>query len=167
MNHWGWCIPANKGKEQQANSMCSQYPQSRVWPILYILGTWTWPFLCMPNSARPSPGTMMTTNSYMLSSHSNINTLRPRQCFQMNFLDWKYMNFDKNSIEVVPRDPISNIPALAQIMAWRRPGDKPLSEPMTVSLLTHICVTRPQWVKIGYTLCLSYFIPGTSFTIMA
>ena len=33
-------------------------------------------------------------------------------------------------------------------MAWRRPGDKPLSEPMMVSLLTHICVTRPQWVNI-------------------
>ena len=32
-------------------------------------------------------------------------------------------------------------------MAWRRPGDKPLSEPMLVSLLTHICVTRPQWVN--------------------
>ena len=32
-------------------------------------------------------------------------------------------------------------------MAWRRPRDKPLSEPMMVSLLTHICVTRPQWVK--------------------
>ena len=32
-------------------------------------------------------------------------------------------------------------------MAWRRPGDKLLSEPMMVSLLTHICVTRPQWVK--------------------
>ena len=34
-----------------------------------------------------------------------------------------------------------------QIMAWRRPGDKPLSEPMMVSLTTHICVTRPQWVN--------------------
>ena len=32
-------------------------------------------------------------------------------------------------------------------MAWRRPGDKPLSEQMMVSLLTHICVTRPQWIK--------------------
>ena len=37
--------------------------------------------------------------------------------------------------------------ALVQIMAWHRPGDKPLSEPMMVSLLMHICVTRPQWVK--------------------
>ena len=32
-------------------------------------------------------------------------------------------------------------------MAWRRPGDKPLSEPMMIRLLTHICVIRPQWVK--------------------
>ena len=32
-------------------------------------------------------------------------------------------------------------------MAWRLLGDKPLSEPMVVSLLTHICVTRPQWIN--------------------
>ena len=30
-------------------------------------------------------------------------------------------------------------------MAWCRSGDKPLSQPMMGSLLTHICVTRPQW----------------------
>ena len=47
----------------------------------------------------------------------------------------------------VPKSPINNIPALVQIMAWRRPGDKPLSEPMMAHLLTHICVTRPQCVK--------------------
>ena len=32
-------------------------------------------------------------------------------------------------------------------MAWRRSGDKPLSEPMMVRLPTHICVTRPQCVN--------------------
>ena len=32
-------------------------------------------------------------------------------------------------------------------MAWHQPGDKPLSEPMMVSLLKHICVTQPQRVK--------------------
>ena len=42
-----------------------------------------------------------------------------------------------------------NIPAVGQIMAWRRPGDKPLSEPMMVIFVTHICVTRPQWVNQG------------------
>ena len=32
-------------------------------------------------------------------------------------------------------------------MAWRRLGDKPLSGSMMISLLTHICITWPQWVK--------------------
>ena len=58
----------------------------------------------------------------------------------------------KISLKFVPEGSISNIPVLVQIMAWRRPGDKPLSEPMMFSLLTHICVTRPQWVnKISIT----------------
>ena len=48
------------------------------------------------------------------------------------------------SLKFVPKGPINNIPALVQIMAWRRPGDNPLSEPVMVSLMTHICVTRPQ-----------------------
>ena len=51
------------------------------------------------------------------------------------------------SLKFVRKDPFNNIPALSQIMAWRRQGDKPLSEPMMESLPTHICVTRPQWVK--------------------
>ena len=51
------------------------------------------------------------------------------------------------SLTFVPKVRINNIPVLVQIMAWRRPGDKPLSEPMMVSLLTHISVTRTQWVK--------------------
>ena len=53
----------------------------------------------------------------------------------------------KFSLKFVSNGPINNIPALVQIMAWRRPGDKPLSERVMVSLLPHICVTRPQWVK--------------------
>ena len=53
----------------------------------------------------------------------------------------------KISLKFIPKVQINNIPALVQIMAWRRSGDKPLSEPMMVGLPTHICVTRPQWVK--------------------
>ena len=52
----------------------------------------------------------------------------------------------KISLKFVPKGPINNIPAMVQIMAWRRPGDKPLSEPMVIGLATHICVARPQWV---------------------
>ena len=55
------------------------------------------------------------------------------------------------SLKFVPKGPINNNPALVQIMAWRQSGNKPLSESMMASLLTHICVTRPQWVKMHFT----------------
>ena len=86
---------------------------------------------------------------------SEFNTLRPRQNGR-HFADdnYKHIFLNENvrisiiiSLKFVPKGPINNIPALVQIMAWRRPGDKPLSEPMMVRLPTHICVTRPQWVK--------------------
>ena len=44
----------------------------------------------------------------------------------------------KISVKVVPKGPINNIPALVLIMAWHRPGNKPLSEPMMVRLLIYI-----------------------------
>ena len=34
------------------------------------------------------------------------------------------------SLKFVPRTQIDNTPALVQVMAWRRTGDKPLPEPM-------------------------------------
>ena len=84
-----------------------------------------------------------------------IDTLRLRQngrhfaanIFKCIFLNEKVWIPIKISLKFVPKGPINNIPALVQIMAWCRPGDKPLSEPMMVSLTTHICVTQPQWVN--------------------
>ena len=67
--------------------------------------------------------------------------------FHMHFLECKGMNFNSISLKFVPRGQINNTPALVQIMAWLQPGDNPLPEPMMFSLLTHICVTRPQCVK--------------------
>ena len=52
----------------------------------------------------------------------------------------------KISLKFVLKGPINNIPALIQIMAWHRPGNKPLSETMMVMSLTQICVAQPQWV---------------------
>ena len=84
-----------------------------------------------------------------------FNTLRPRQngrqladdIFKCIFLNENVWISIRIFFKFVPKGLINNIPALVQIMAWRRPGDKPLSEPMMVSLLTHISVTRPQWVN--------------------
>ena len=43
---------------------------------------------------------------------------------------------DKTPIQIplkfVPRSPIDNKPALVQVMAWRRTGDKPIPEPMMI-----------------------------------
>ena len=86
-----------------------------------------------------------------------INSLWPRQdgrrfaddlfkCIFI-FLNENVRISIKISLKFIPKGPINNISALVQIMAWRRSGDKPLSEAMVFSLLTHICVTRPQWVN--------------------
>ena len=85
----------------------------------------------------------------------NVNTLRPRQNgrhFPDDIFKWIFLNENVRisiniSLKFVPKGPINNIPIYVHVMAWRRPGDKPLSEPMMVRLPTYICVTRPQWVK--------------------
>ena len=71
---------------------------------------------------------------------ASLNTLRPRQdgryfpddifkCIFLNENIWISINV---SLKFVPEGRIDNIPALVEIMAWRRSGDKPLSEPMMV-----------------------------------
>ena len=75
-----------------------------------------------------------------------FNSLRPRhngRHFPDDIFKWIFVNENvwiliKLSLKFVSKGLINHIPALVQIMAWRRPGDKRLSEPMMVSLLTHI-----------------------------
>ena len=87
--------------------------------------------------------------------HTKTYTLRLRQNGQQ-FADdiFKYIFLNENvlipiriSLTFVPRSLVDNYSALVQVMAWRREGDKPLSEVMTITLPTYICVTRPNWVK--------------------
>ena len=96
-----------------------------------------------------------STTCICVTGLKDVNSLRPRRnrrhfaddifkCIFLNENVWILIEF---SPKFVPKGPINTISALVQIMAWRRPGDKPLSEPMIVSLPTHICVTRPQWVN--------------------
>ena len=82
-----------------------------------------------------------------------INSSSPGQnglLFADNILRCIFLNENiwiliKISLKLLAKGPINNNPAL--VMAWRRIGDKPLSEPMMVNPLTHICVTRPQSVN--------------------
>ena len=64
-----------------------------------------------------------------------------------NAFSWMKIYKFTSSLKFVPKGSIDNIPALVQIEAWHRPGNKPLHEPMMVRLLAHISVTWPQWVK--------------------
>ena len=74
------------------------------------------------------------------TSNRWLNAFRPRQNGR-HFTDAIF----KCILLYFPKGPINNIAALVQIMAWHRPGDEPLSEPMIVGLPTHMCVTRPRW----------------------
>ena len=89
-------------------------------------------------------------------NHSGrFNTLRPMEIgrhfaddiFKCIFVTENVWTPIEMSQKYVPKGPIINVPALVQMMAKRRQGDKPLSEPRMKSLLTHICVPRPQCVK--------------------
>ena len=125
----------------QNKFLCSE--DLRIWTLMFIFTEgstlrWDIPALCQPSGFIQL-----------------INALRPRQngrhfaddILKCIFLIENIWNSINISLKFVRKGRINNISALVQIMAWRRPGDKPLSEPMMVSLPTHICVTRPQWVK--------------------
>ena len=83
------------------------------------------------------------------------NKLRLRQndrhfaddIFKYTFLNENAWISFKISLKFVSKIQINNNPALVQIMTWCRPGSKPLSEPTMLSLLMHICITQPSWVK--------------------
>ena len=96
-----------------------------------------------------------------------LNTMRLRQnghhlpddIFKCIFLNENVFVSIKISLKFVPKGPINDITALIQIMAWRCQGKKPLSEPIMVSLLTHICVTQPQWVdSLSTRFCICHML---------
>ena len=85
----------------------------------------------------------------------HVHALRPRQHgrkFPDDILNFIFLNENvwislTIYLTCVRKVRNNNIPSLVQRMDWHRTGEKPLSEPMMVSLLTHICVTRSQWVN--------------------
>ena len=86
------------------------------------------------------PQSILSIHSLYQGVPSLVNTLRPRQngrhfpedIFKCIFLNENVWISLKISLKFVPMVRINNIPALVQIMAWHRPGGKPLSEPMMV-----------------------------------
>ena len=104
---------------------------------------------CLLHTESDLPPCQPSWGPLYLYSTTPLKTLRPRQnrrrfaddTFKPIFSNDNARISTKISLKFVPEGPINNIPALSPS------GDKPLSEPMMVSLLTHIYVTRPQWFK--------------------
>ena len=59
--------------------------------------------------------------------------------FRCIFLNEKFCILIKISLKFVPKGPINNSPALVEIIAWYRIGDKPLFEPM-LTRFTDTCM---------------------------
>ena len=108
---------------------------------------------------------------YGITGPQCINTWRSRQdgrhfpvdSFKCIFSNENVWISIKISLKFVLKSPINNIPALMQIMAWRRPGAKPLPELMMVRLTTHIYVTRPQWANLCILIIFSNWMYNLSF----
>ena len=101
---------------------------------------------------RPETKGRRVQNTHHSWTHGTDNVVKMVTTSQTTLLKRFFFNetvriLIKISPDFVPTDTINIIPVLVHIMAWRRPGDKPLSRPMMVGLLTHVCATWPQWVK--------------------
>ena len=140
----------------QTGIIGSQFLISNFWS--WISNYWSWKYDYQANSLKiyTSVDASCITCPSTCPLLTMFYTLRPRQngrhfpddIFKCIFLTEDVWISIEISLKFVAKGKISNIPSLFQIMAWHRPGDKPLSELMMVSLLTHICVTRPQWVNM-------------------
>ena len=101
------------------------------------------------------PVTENKATNIILEIKVSFNTWRPRKhgrhfaddTFKRISLKGNFGISIKLSLRFVRKCSFDTIPALVYIMAWRRSGDKSLSEPVVVRLPTHIFVTRPQWVS--------------------
>ena len=95
------------------------------------------------------------------------------ECISLNENVWI---MTKISLKFVPRGPINKIPLLVQIRAWRRPGDKPLTEQMLVSLPIYWHsslglneLTHWGWDKMAavmHTTSQIYFLSENCFTVI-
>ena len=147
------CSPMNSGW------VSGKLLAENLWKFLFQVSwaplTWNFPDVCGEIKSDHSPQMARLGSLYGITGSQWVNILRPRQNGRHLTDDiFKYIFLKENvwisitiSLKFVLKGLIDNIPSMIQIMAWHRPGDKPLSEPMMVRLPTHIYVTRPQWVK--------------------
>ena len=112
--------------------------------VLWFFADFLWPLSVFPwqrqmSDIRLAASTAIWWTRWGINlnflSGRTVNSLRLRRnrhykaddIFKCIFLKRNVWIPTKISLKFVPKGPINNIPALVQRMAWRRPGDKPLS----------------------------------------
>ena len=102
----------------------------------------------VPSVTKPLPEPMLTKfHDIIYRADSSFAPSRWETALLCNNVSYWLGTSLESALIWCHKGPINNIPALVQIMAWCRSGNKPLSEPMLIILLAHICITRLQWVN--------------------
>ena len=105
--------------------------------------------LCLSDNDVLSP--CLLTQDWFDSSPPNKNGRHfPDDIFKCIFMNETFCILIRISLKFVPKGAINNIPALVQIMGWRRTGAKPLSEAMLTQFIDayiYICGARGRWVN--------------------
>ena len=108
-------------------------PLCRHSNVINKLPVWgSWQALCRHNGDQITVLYIYGTCTYMVNSSPLGQNGRhfADDIFNRTFLNENVWISIKISLKFVSKGAIDNKPALVQIMAWCRPGDKPLSEPM-------------------------------------
>ena len=92
----------------------------------YARPNWTWA------SGVDIPWGCVSTCCVTHWGRDEIDAILQTTFFKFIFLNENLLTAIKISLKFIPKGPINNIPALVQIMAWRLPGDKPLSGTMVI-----------------------------------
>ena len=161
---YNWCVRGDDFNTPGTYDILFTYPLNRylierrqrwsthyVFAMWFIILRWAW---TVSLAVGVYTGLILSwfQNYQVALTHwgrdKTVSTLQPTF---FNTFSWKKMDAFRISLRFVSQGPIKNIPALWHKIAWRGPGNKPLSEPMMVRLPTHICVTRPLWVDKNTT----------------
>ena len=147
----------------QPNVLCCQVHRVDVWAdwqsYTVICRDGYGITLCLRhNNHGPDPGPQLWSFRNTSESRNNMylsttcicvvdnQHMRPRQSGHHFINDTLKRIFLNENVRIAIKISL-NVPALVQLMAWHRPGDKSLSKPMVVKLPTHICVILPQCVN--------------------
>ena len=79
--------------------------------------------------AKPCAYLLMRYAIHLWGQDKMATITQTMYVFKRIFWNEYYFIFIWISLKYVPRGPIMNMPPSAQMVAWRRAGDKPLSEP--------------------------------------